>query len=47
MLDNSIILSILLSERHTDYKNRVLSFNTYAKWINFDNCINIREKINH
>ena len=47
MTDNAMAISVLLSEiSHENYKNRVISFNTDAKWINFDNCISINDKIN-
>jgi hypothetical protein len=47
MLDNAMTISVLLSElSHRDYANRVISFNTDAKWVNFDNCINVTDKIN-
>tara|TARA_B110000444_G_scaffold248563_1_gene272587 strand:+ start:840 stop:2396 length:1557 start_codon:yes stop_codon:yes gene_type:complete len=47
MLDNAMTISVLLSEySHSDYNNRVISFNTDAKWLNFDNCITVSDKIN-
>lgn len=47
MLDNAMVISVLLSENnHSDYNNRVISFNTDAKWVNFDNCVDISDKIN-
>lgn len=47
MIDNAMSISILLSElSHENYRNRVMSFNTDAKWINFDNCISVNDKIN-
>ena len=48
MLDNAMTLSVLLSEcNHSNYMNRVMSFNTVSKWVNFDNCIGgVSDKIN-
>jgi len=43
ILNNAIGLSIMLSEIN-NYKNRVLSFNTSAKWLRFDG-LTLREKI--